>query len=100
METLPCDVSLGLFLPAPVAQVITAVFIERTHTMREYREEDELACIEYRKWVREQKKKSKRDPIIAAKLELSNVRNCVHLSNACACQTNQGMKPCKSIFPY
>lgn len=64
---------VGLYIPTAVAQVITAVYIERTHKMKDYKEEDELACIEFRKWVREQKKKSKRDPIVAAKIELSNV---------------------------
>lgn len=65
--------SRGIQIPTAVAQVITAVYIERTHKMKEYKEEDELACIEFRKWIREQKKKSKRDPIVAAKIELANV---------------------------
>jgi hypothetical protein len=63
----------GMSIPSAVAQVINAVYVDKTHKMKEYRDEDELACIEFRKWVREQKKKSKRDPIVLAKLELTNV---------------------------
>lgn len=63
----------GMNIPSAVAQVINAVYVEKTHKMKEYRNEDELACIEFRKWIREQKKKSKRDPIVLAKLELTNV---------------------------
>mmetsp|Transcript_12581 Transcript_12581/g.17280 ORF Transcript_12581/g.17280 Transcript_12581/m.17280 type:complete len:420 (+) Transcript_12581:37-1296(+) len=61
----------GLVIPQNVAMVITAVYLEKTHTMKAFREEEELACLEYRKWIMEQKKKSKKDPVISAKVEVS-----------------------------
>jgi len=56
--------------------VITAVYLEKTHTMKAFRDEEELACLEYRKWIMEQKKKSKKDPVISAKVEVSKVISC------------------------
>lgn len=63
-------------IPPVVAQVITAVYIEKTHrSVKEYKKEDEIACIEFRKWLVEQKKKAakNKDPLLAAKIELSKV---------------------------
>ena len=66
--------SRGMLIPPNVAMVITAVYIEKTHTMKALREEEELACLEFRKWIMEQKKKNKKDPIITAKVDLSKVQ--------------------------
>ena len=66
--------SRGLAIPMNVAMVITAVYLEKSHTMKALREEEELACLEFRKWVIEQKKKNKKDPITSAKVEVSKVR--------------------------
>jgi mannitol-1-phosphate/altronate dehydrogenase len=65
--------SRGLAVPQNVAMVITAVYLEKTHTMKALRDEEELACLEFRKWVIEQKKKNKKDPITLAKIEVSKV---------------------------
>ena len=53
--------------------VISAVHIEKTHTMSEMRKFDEIAWLEYRKWMLEQKKKSKNaDVLSVAKTQLSS----------------------------
>lgn len=74
-EIKKAQASKGLYIPPPVVQVITEVFLERNFKMSEYKIEDELACLEFRKWIREQKKKSKKDPLLSAKNEVSNVSN-------------------------
>jgi len=61
----------GIQMPESVASVIRAVFLERTHTMKEYKRDNELACIEFRKWMIEQKQKLKKDPLPIAKVEVS-----------------------------
>lgn len=69
--------SKGMNVPPVVAQVISALYLDRTHvSFKHYKVENELACIEYRKWVAEQKKKAGakgKDPVSAAKLEVSKV---------------------------
>lgn len=63
--------SKGLHVPDIVAKVIRAVFLEKTHTMSQYKKEDEFACAEFRKWMMEQKKKTKKNPLQPAKIEVS-----------------------------
>lgn len=70
-EMKKSQASRGLAIPQNVVMVITAVYLEKTHSMKAFREEEELACLEYRKWIMEQKKKSKKDPVISAKVEVS-----------------------------
>jgi hypothetical protein len=67
-------------LPEAVEDVLTAVYFERTHTMQEVRQDPdfELATVDYRKWRREQMKKLKIDPLLRAKIQLSNVS--VHMN--------------------
>ena len=65
--------SRGMVIPMNVAMVITAVYLEKSHTMKALKDEEELACLEFRKWVMEQKKKNKKDPITSAKVEVSKV---------------------------
>lgn len=63
----------SLNIPPGVAMVISAVHIEKTHTMSEMRKFDEIAWLEYRKWMLEQKKKSKNaDVLSVAKTQLSS----------------------------
>ncbi len=72
-------------LPESVRKLIEVVFIERTVKMRDYQKLNKLAAIEFRKWLNEQKQrgsgggpgpsKPKKNPLIAAKLEVSKVRN-------------------------
>jgi hypothetical protein len=61
----------SLQMPEAIVTVIKAVFLERTHTYRELRRENELACIEFRKWMIEQRGKLKKDPLPIAKCEVS-----------------------------
>ena len=45
----------------------------KTHTMKKMKEEYDLQCIEFRKWMIEQRKKTKKDPLPQAKVEVSKV---------------------------
>ena len=59
-----------LNIPRSVATIIRAVHLERTHTMKQIRKENELAAIEYRKWMIESRQKTKKDPLPQAKAEV------------------------------
>lgn len=61
----------AMFMPPSVTLIITSVYIERTHTMKQMRKDNELACIEFRKWMIEQRKKTKKDPLPMAKMAVS-----------------------------
>ena len=61
----------ALNVPESSAMVIRAVHLEKSHTMKQMRKDYELECIELRKWMIEQRKKSKKDPLPAAKTEVS-----------------------------
>lgn len=64
----------ALNVPDSVAMIIKAVYLEKTHTMKKMKKDHELACIGFRKWVIEQKKKnSKKDPLPLARIEVSKV---------------------------
>jgi len=65
--------SKGVVIPSNVAMVITAVHLDKVCTMKELAKEEEIACAEYRKWMREQRKKQKKDPLPMAKTELTKV---------------------------
>ena len=41
--------------------------------MKKMKEEYDLQCIEFRKWMIEQRKKTKKDPLPQAKVEVSKV---------------------------
>eukprot|EP01035_Chromulina_nebulosa_P019074 gene19074-24899_t len=87
--------SKGLYIPSFVIQVVTALYLDKSHKWQEYKLEDELACIEYRKWVNQQKKKSKKNPIQVAKLEVSKSWLLLHpsQSNALRPQKPRKMPP-------
>jgi hypothetical protein len=63
----------GLNIPASVAYVINAVYIDKICTLSELRSEDGVAYAEYKRWVREQREKRKQDPLPAVKQELVKV---------------------------
>ena len=44
-------------VPDSVAMIIRAVYLEKTHTIKKMKTDQELAFISFRKWVIEQKKK-------------------------------------------
>lgn len=58
-------------VPRGVATIIRAVYMERSHTMKLIRKENELAAIEFRKWMIERRQKQKKDPLPLAKVEVS-----------------------------
>ena len=60
----------GANVPENIAKIIRAVFIEKTHTMKQYKKENDFAAGEFRKWIIEQKKKTKKDPLPPAKIEV------------------------------
>ena len=64
----------ALNVPDSVAMIIRAVYLEKTHTIKKMKTDQELAFISFRKWVIEQKKKTKKDPLPLARIEVSKVR--------------------------
>lgn len=65
--------SRGMHIPASVATVVNAVFVEKICTLAEMKAEEGVVYAEYRKWLREQREKLKKDPLQAVKLELVKV---------------------------
>lgn len=65
--------SKALNMPDSVARIVRMVHLERTHKLGQLKKqrETELGCIEYRKWLSEQRKRTKKDPIPIAKVEVS-----------------------------
>ena len=65
----------ALNIPEPVARIIRLVHLERTHKINELKKDRryELAVIDYRKWLNDQRKRMKKDPIPIAKVEVSKV---------------------------
>ena len=63
-------------MPDSVAMIIRAVYLEKTHTIKKMKVDQELAFIGFRKWVIEQKKKTKKDPLPLARIEVSKVISC------------------------
>lgn len=58
-------------VPRGVATILRAVHMERSHSMKLIRKENELAAIEFRKWMIERRQKQKKDPLPLAKIEVS-----------------------------
>jgi len=58
-------------IPDYIANIVRCVFLEKIMTMKEMREEHELDVINFRKWMIERKKKTKKDPLVSAKLDVS-----------------------------
>jgi len=67
-----------LKIPVNFANIITRVFLEKTASMKEMRSENELHVIEFRKWMIEQRKKFKQDPLPIVKVEVSRNWLAVH----------------------
>lgn len=63
----------ALNIPEQVAMIVRAVYIEKTQTLKSMKKEFELDYITFRKWVIEQKKKTKKDPLPMARIEVSKV---------------------------
>ena len=77
-----------------MARIIRAVYLDKTHTMKEMKKEDELACINYRKWMMEQRSKTKKDPLPGAKMEVCKAWMLRNPSNtASALQRQKGDFP-------
>jgi hypothetical protein len=58
------------------------VYIERSHSLKQYKKENELACTEFRKWMTEQRRKTKKDMLPAAKVEVSKKWLTLHPKNS------------------
>jgi hypothetical protein len=69
--------SKGMNIPHNVANVINAVYVEKICNMGTIKKEEEIAYTEYKKWVREQRQKLKRDPVPGVKLELVKVSSMI-----------------------
>jgi hypothetical protein len=61
----------GMNIPPNFFRIIVNVFLEKTFSMKEMRKENELHGIEFRKWMIEQRKKLKKDPLPVVKAEAS-----------------------------
>jgi transposase-like protein len=62
-----------LNVPSEVEMIVRAVYLEKTQTIKSMKRDYELDFITFRKWVIEQKKKTKKDPLPLAKIEVSKV---------------------------
>jgi len=72
----------GMNIPENIQKVIRAVYIERSHSLKQYKKENELACTEFRKWMTEQRRKTKKDMLPAAKVEVSKKWLTLHPKNS------------------
>ena len=61
----------ALKVPDYVTNIIRCVYLEKIATMSEMRVDHELDVINFRKWVLEKRKKTKKDPIPGVKIEVS-----------------------------
>eukprot|EP00596_Hydrurales_sp_CCMP1899_P000960 CAMPEP_0119034622 /NCGR_PEP_ID=MMETSP1177-20130426/1627_1 /TAXON_ID=2985 /ORGANISM="Ochromonas sp, Strain CCMP1899" /LENGTH=310 /DNA_ID=CAMNT_0006992189 /DNA_START=224 /DNA_END=1157 /DNA_ORIENTATION=- len=61
----------ALNVPSEVEMIVRAVYLEKTQTIKSMKRDYELDYITFRKWVIEQKKKTKKDPLPLAKAEVS-----------------------------
>lgn len=61
----------ALKVPDYVANIVRCVYLEKIMTMKEMRKDHELDVINFRKWMIEKRKKTQKDPIAPAKLEVS-----------------------------
>lgn len=71
--------SKGVNIPNNVALAINTVFIEKSCSMAVFKKEQEMVYAEYKKWIREQKQKLKKDPLPSVKGELVKVSTLVHI---------------------
>eukprot|EP00607_Mallomonas_marina_P009310 CAMPEP_0182417940 /NCGR_PEP_ID=MMETSP1167-20130531/2402_1 /TAXON_ID=2988 /ORGANISM="Mallomonas Sp, Strain CCMP3275" /LENGTH=312 /DNA_ID=CAMNT_0024591843 /DNA_START=263 /DNA_END=1201 /DNA_ORIENTATION=- len=65
--------SKALTIPESVAKIVQLVHLERTYKLGELKKDRryELGVIDYRKWLGDQRKRTKKDPIPLAKVEVS-----------------------------
>jgi hypothetical protein len=63
--------SKTVYIPDLVSLVVNAVFLDKTHKISDIKAQNEVAFREFRKWLRERKKKSKANPLAIAKVEVS-----------------------------
>jgi len=58
-------------VPDYVENIVRCVYLEKLMSMKEMRNEHELDVINFRKWMIEKRRKTKKDPLVPAKLEVS-----------------------------
>lgn len=61
----------ALKVPDYVANIVRCVYLEKIMTMKEMRNDHELDVINFRKWMVERRKKTQKDPVAPAKIEVS-----------------------------
>lgn len=62
-----------LVVPEPAASIIMAVYIEQSKKLSQIKKDDPLGYMTFRKYMMDLKKKTKKDPVMLTKLELSKV---------------------------
>lgn len=72
-EAKKSQAASSMSVPPNVALVLTAVYLDRTVTLKEIRAEEDLLYMEYRKWFRERRKQLKKDPVPMSAAQLSRV---------------------------
>jgi len=58
-------------IPSKVALVVTTVYLDKLCTLKELRAEEAVLVKDYLKWVRDQRKRTKKDPLPGARKELA-----------------------------
>lgn len=72
-----------LIIPEAIASIIIAVYIEQSKKLSEIKNEDRLAYMTFRKYMIDLKKKTKKDPVLQTKLELTKV--CIEMTTTEYC---------------
>ena len=65
--------SKPLLIPDNIARIVTAVYIEQSKKLSDIQETDKLGYTTFRKFMIELKKKTKKNPVLLTKLELTKV---------------------------
>ena len=72
----------SLEMSSTVMNVIKVVYIDKLCSISDLKQEDEMSYMEFRKWMRERREKTKKDPLSAAKLALVTVSTYFYVCHA------------------
>lgn len=64
-----------LYIPESIASIIVTVYIEKNKKLSDIKKEDHVGYLTFRKFMIDLKKKTKKDPVAQAKVEVSKVCN-------------------------
>lgn len=59
-------------VPAKFVKLVIDVYLEKVRTMKDFRRENELTTIEFRKWMIDQRKRLKKNPLFPVKVAVSS----------------------------